>query len=85
MFLICKHTEKREKFLIKREFSDFGKELFSIISQVKLWENADLLLCAEKISRHIIGDNVPARKVPFALKNISYAKVIAFQECHYRA
>ena len=78
MFLICKHTEKREKFLIKREFSDFRKELFSIISQVKLWENADLLLCAEKISRHIIGDNVPAREVAFALKSIACAMVIAF-------
>lgn len=66
-------------------FSYFRKELFPIISRVKLLKNADLLPCAEKISRHIIGDDVPAREVAFALKNISYAKVIAFQECHYRA
>ena len=59
-------------------FSYFRKELFSIISQVKLWENADLLPCAEKISRHIIGDNVPAREVVFALKSIACAMAIAF-------
>ena len=66
-------------------FSYSRKELFPIISRVKLWENADLLPCVEKISRHIIGDNVPAREVAFALKSIACAMAIAFQECHYRA
>ena len=59
-------------------FSYFRKELFPIISRVKLWENADLLPCAEKISRHIIEDNVPAREVAFALKSIACAMAIAF-------
>ena len=59
-------------------FSYFRKELFPVISRVKLWENPDLLPCAEKISRHIIGDNVPAREVAFALKSIACAMAIAF-------
>lgn len=59
-------------------FSYFRKELFPIISRVKLWENADLLPCAEKISRHIIGNDVPAREVAFALKSIACAMAIAF-------
>ena len=59
-------------------FSYFRKELFSIISRVKLWENADLLPCAEKISRYIIGNNVPAREVAFALKSIACALAIAY-------